>query len=147
MTSTRQKGNQSQVVVRKFYEADGWKMHNQGSQWRRIHGRWIPVGNDIWGAFDLIGLHAEFGFLFVQSKTGGSGIQEAKRRIESLPWPKNNTGLALPHFDMRTRVVVAIVKKHSRRGRPYGTYLRILRWDGTAWNVETVELSKRSGEA
>jgi hypothetical protein len=141
MASSRQIGNRSQLAVKKFYEAEGWVMHNQGSAWRRMGSRWFPVGNDIWGAFDLVGIHPNRGFLFVQSKTGGSGIQEAKRRIEALPWPKDTTMMS-PAFGNFLHVVVVIVKHHAVRGRPHGVYLRFLRWLGSEWVVENVEMPK-----
>jgi hypothetical protein len=92
--SVHKRANAGERIVKAFYEQDSWLIHRVMSRRTPVRGHWLLLGADIWGAFDLVGMHRTKGFLFSQVKVA-KDVGDAKRKIGALPWPLFNNGYTI----------------------------------------------------
>ncbi len=94
MTARLLKASDAEKAAEAHLRRQGWTVHRARAM--TVHpkpGVFFALSHDVWGAIDLVAMHPDHGFLFVQVTTAQTpdgrptGVTNRKRKVEALPWP------------------------------------------------------------
>ena len=85
--SARSSGNEAVTEAARLLESWGYKVHVFRNYSVRKGRRWIQVGGDLWGAFDIAAVGTA-GFFFVQVTDVDHAAARRRKVDETWSWPR-----------------------------------------------------------
>lgn len=85
--NTHAKGKKLEVMVRKYYEAQGWVIHQAVSTGTKRGPIFVSNTNDIFECIDLVCKHPDYDYtMWLQITTKNVGIGRKTEALEKIPW-------------------------------------------------------------
>lgn len=73
--------------IKKYLQEQGFIVDTAGKRAMRMSGKFLLVGKDIFGCFDLIAVNKEGTIKFIQATTQSNSSKKEREIIETFPWP------------------------------------------------------------